>query len=124
MATTAKGHKRTSRKHRWSKKVTERSDALDLEDNVFKKDDPYEIAASLKKSAKRSRRKKTNAFRSAMSMLNFYINRAGKNLSQKRREKLEQAKDELRTLFGKEQDQQQKNKKRTSRKKKKKSAKA
>lgn len=124
MATTAKGHKRTGRKHRWSKKVTEHSDALDLEDNVFKKDDPHEIAASLKKSAKRSRRKKTNAFRSAMSMLNFYINRAGKNLSQKRQEKLEQAKDELRALFGKDQDQKQKKKKRNSRKRKKKSAKA
>lgn len=84
---------------RWSQKVTEGSDALDLERGVFAQDDPRRIARSLKRSADASRRRKADPFRSAMSMLTFYINRAGKNLPEERREVLEQAKDELRALF-------------------------
>jgi hypothetical protein len=86
---------------RWSQRVTEKSDALDLEKNVFALDDPAEIASSLKHSAEQSRRRKSTPFRSAMSMLTFYINRAGKELNPKQRRILEQAKDELRVQFGK-----------------------
>jgi uncharacterized protein DUF3175 len=86
---------------RWSQDVTEHSDALDLEKGVFALKDPKEIAASLKRSAEASRRRKADPFRSAMSMLVFYINRAGKNLSEADRERLERAKDELRKAFGK-----------------------
>lgn len=86
---------------RWSRQVTETSDALDLEKGVFSLDAPNEIAASLKRSADRSRRRKSNPFRSAMSMLNFYINRAGSNLSKDRRRRLDAAKEELRRLYGK-----------------------
>jgi len=85
---------------RWSARVTKESDALDLGRGVFSWDDPKRIAASLKRSAQRSRRRKAEPFRSAMSMLNFYINRAGKNLSAKRRKTLQRAKDELRKQFG------------------------
>jgi hypothetical protein len=85
---------------RWSQRVTETSTALDLESRVFSKDDPRAIALSLKRSALGSKRRKTDPYRSAMSMLTFYINRAGKQLSKKRRATLEAAKDELRTLFG------------------------
>lgn len=91
----------TSSSRRWSRGVTEKSDALDLESGVFKLDDPREIAASLKRSAESNNRRKTDPYRSAMSMLTFYINRAGKNLSDEQRQRLEQAKDELRKLFGK-----------------------
>ncbi len=77
------------------------SNALDLERGVFAQDDPKSIARSLKRSAEESKRRKAEPFRSAMSMLNFYINRAGKNLPKQRREKLEAAKDELRALYGK-----------------------
>jgi hypothetical protein len=87
---------------RWSQKVTKESDALDLEKGVFTLDDPREIAASLKRSAEKSKRRKSSPFRSAMSMLTFYINRAGDDLSEERRETLEAAKDELRKLYGKE----------------------
>jgi hypothetical protein len=87
---------------RWSQRVTEHSDALDLEGGVFSKDDPRAIARSLKRSAERSHRRKANPFRSAMSMLTFYINRAGKTLSGKERARLEAAKNELRELFGRE----------------------
>ncbi len=87
--------------HRWSQRVTEKSDALDLEKSVFKLDDPARIASSLKHSAEHSRRRKSTPFRSAMSMLTFYINRAGKELDPKQRKILEQAKDELRMQFGK-----------------------
>ena len=87
---------------RWSKRVTEKSNALDLENKVFMKDDPRAIARSLKRSAERSRRRKSNPYRSSMSMLNFYINRAGKNLPKTRRAKLEKAKKELRDLYGKQ----------------------
>jgi uncharacterized protein DUF3175 len=87
---------------RWSQRVTRESNALDLESGVFAKDDPREIAKSLKRSAERSTRRKAEPFRSAMSMLVFYINRAGKGLARSRRAKLEAAKDELRKLYGKE----------------------
>jgi hypothetical protein len=84
---------------RWSQHVTETSNALDLQGGVFTLDDPKEIARSLKRSAERSRRRKTDPFRSAMSMLTFYVNRAGKGLPKERLKVLEQAKDELRELF-------------------------
>jgi len=80
--------------------VTKTSNALDLEAGVFSRSDPRSIARSLKRSADRSRRKKTDSFRSAMSMISFYINRAGKNLSKQRRQRLEMAKDKLRELYG------------------------
>lgn len=91
----------TARPKRWSQRVTETSNALDLEPGVFSLDDPRSIARSLKRSAERSRRRKAGSFQSAMSMLNFYINRAGKNLPKTRRAKLEASKDELRKLYGK-----------------------
>jgi len=84
---------------RWSQRVTERSDALDLDAGVFTRTDPRSIARSLKRSAERSRRRKADPFRSAMSMLTFYINRAGKSLSAAQRRRLEAAKDELRALY-------------------------
>ncbi len=86
---------------RWSADVTTRSNALDLEDKVFTRE-PRQIALSLKRSAERSRRRRAEPFRSAMSMLTFYINRAGRNLGAVRRRKLEAAKDELRRLFRRE----------------------
>ncbi|CCJ08820.1 DUF3175 domain-containing protein [Methylocystis sp. SC2] len=84
----------------WSGEVTRHSNALDLEAGVFTWDDPAKIARSLKRSAEMSERRKADPFRSAMSMLTFYINRAGKDLPQARRQALEQAKDELRKAFG------------------------
>jgi uncharacterized protein DUF3175 len=87
-------------KKRWSQRVTERSDALDLDPGVFTRSDPRSIARSLKRSAERSKRRKADPYRSAMSMLTFYVNRAGKSLSKTRRARLEAAKDELRRLFG------------------------
>jgi hypothetical protein len=81
--------------------VTRTSNALDLEPGVFSLDDPRAIARSLKRSAEQSTRRKSAPFRSAMSMLNFYINRAGQNLPDERRAILEQAKAELRALYGK-----------------------
>jgi RNA polymerase-interacting CarD/CdnL/TRCF family regulator len=88
-----------SERSRWSAKVTKHSDALDLERSVFKSEDPRKIALSLKRSADHSKRRKGTPYQSAMSMLNFYINRAGKNLPQKQKRLLEQAKDELRDVF-------------------------
>jgi hypothetical protein len=85
---------------RWSKTVTETSDALTLDKGVFLKS-PRAIALSLKRSAERSRRRKSTPFRSAMSMLTFYVNRGGKNLSAAQKKKLNQAKDELRELYSK-----------------------
>ncbi len=85
---------------RWSGRVTRTSNALDLEQGVFNQADPRKIARSLKRSADRSRRRESEPFRSAMSMLTFYINRGGKNLPQKQRRNLEKAKDELRDLYG------------------------
>jgi len=87
---------------RWSQDVTEHSAALDLEKGLFTFEDPKKIAASLKRSAEASKRRKTDPYRSAMSMLVFYMNRAGKNLSEEDRARLEKAKDELRKAFGKE----------------------
>jgi len=86
-------------KRRWSKRVTESSDALDLDHGVFARRDPGSIARSLKRSADRSRRRKADPYRSAMSMLTFYINRAGKSLSATQKRRLEAAKDELRRLY-------------------------
>jgi len=91
----------TNKEKRWSHRITQESNALDLEQGVFSKDDPRSIARSLKRSADRSRRRKVDPFRSAMSMLTFYINRAGKALPKSRRKRLEAAKDELRALYGK-----------------------
>jgi hypothetical protein len=93
---------RRSTSRRWSGRVTRESDALDLEQGVFTLRSPSEIAASLKRSAQASKRRKADPFRSAMSMLVFYINRAGKNLSDEDRARLEKAKGELRKAFGKE----------------------
>jgi hypothetical protein len=84
---------------RWSQHVTETSNALDLRKGVFELDDPAEIARSLKRSAEHSHRRKSDPYRSAMSMLTFYINRAGGILSKRRRGILENAKDELRVLY-------------------------
>ncbi len=88
-------------KNRWSQPVTETSDALSLEPDVFKRDDPAAIARSLKESAEASNRRKYGPFRSAMSMLTFYVNRAGKNLPARRKRILDKAKNELRRLYGK-----------------------
>ncbi|BAU46768.1 hypothetical protein SVA_0186 [Sulfurifustis variabilis] len=94
---TKQGRKGSPR--RWSRDVMARSNALDLEPGIFKKG-ARAVAASLKRSAERSRRRKSPPYRSAMSMLTFYINRAGGGLSASRRRTLEQAKDELRKLYG------------------------
>lgn len=85
---------------RWSRRVMETSDALDLEPNIFRRGTARQIALSLKRSAEHSQRRKSAPYRSAMSMLNFYINRGGRNLSPSRRRVLERAKDELRDVFG------------------------
>jgi hypothetical protein len=85
---------------KWSRAVTERSNALDLDEGVFTWNDPRRIARSLARSAERSRRRKTEPYRSAMSMLTFYINRAGRNLPARRRRVLMRAKDELRKIYG------------------------
>jgi Protein of unknown function (DUF3175) len=87
-------------KRRWSQRVTKESDALDLQRGVFSLKDPKRIAASLKRSAERSKRRKAEPYRSALSMLTFYINRAGRKLPASRRRTLQQAKDELRKQFG------------------------
>jgi len=86
---------------KWSQQVTEHSDALDLQRDVFTWKDPKRIAASLKRSAEHSRRRRSTPFRSAMSMLTFYINRAGHGLDAQQKRVLEQAKQELRVAFGK-----------------------
>ncbi len=91
-----------STSRRWSQKVTETSDALDLEEGVFAKDDPKQIARSLERSAERSERRKAEPYRSAMSMLSFYINRAGRNLSARRLRVLNEAKSELRRIYHRE----------------------
>src|SRR6059058_2036971 len=98
MAATHSTHstKHSTKPKRWSAKVMATSDALDLEKEVFKRPDPKAIARSLKRSAERSERRKAEPFRSAMSMLTFYINRAGHALPKKQRAVLEKAKDELR----------------------------
>jgi hypothetical protein len=98
---TGKAQRRSARTpKKWSQRVTDTSDAMDLEADVFKRT-PRAIATSLKRSAERSHRRKSPPYRSAMSMLTFYINRGGRNLSPTQRTKLEKAKIELRRLFGK-----------------------
>lgn len=95
--TTTRKSTRSPRK--WSAKVTQTSDAMDVEKDAFKSESPQHIAASVKHSAERSHRRKSSPFRSAMSMLTFYKNRAGKNLSPRRRGILDAAKNRLRRLF-------------------------
>jgi hypothetical protein len=90
----------TAGKKRWSQDVTEKSNALDLDKGVFTLKNPKRIAASLKRSAERSKRRKSGAFRSAMSMLIFYVNRGGKDLPKTQKAVLERAKHELRAQFG------------------------
>ncbi len=87
--------------NKWSGSVTKRSNALDLEKGVFKHTDPKKLAVSLKRSAEQSHRRKGTPYQSAMSMLNFYINRAGKHLAQSQKQRLSRAKDELRALYDK-----------------------
>src|ERR1700759_2760702 len=99
-ASNTSARKRTTR--RWSARVTRESDALDLKGGVFKQTSPKKIASSLKRSAERSSRRKSGAYRSALSMLTFYINRAGKNLPKTQRTRLERAKVELKKEFGRE----------------------
>ncbi|HEY0684531.1 MAG TPA: DUF3175 domain-containing protein [Steroidobacter sp.] len=91
----------TARKKRWSQRVTETSDALTLEKGVFTRGSARSIAASLKRSAERSHKRRSSPYRSAMSMLTFYENRAGKTLPASSKRKLDAAKDELRKLYGK-----------------------
>jgi hypothetical protein len=93
---------RKSLSKRWSQRVTQQSDALDLKHGVFKLTSAKKIAASLKRSAERSSRRKAGAYRSALSMLTFYINRAGKNLPKAQRDRLQRAKTELKHQFGRE----------------------
>ncbi len=100
MAMPGKPRRPPDGQQRWSQQVSERSNALDLEPGVFTRADPRAIAESLKASAECSRRRKATPFASAMAMLNFYINRAGRQLSAEQRARLEQAKDELRELYG------------------------
>jgi Protein of unknown function (DUF3175) len=97
---TAKKRARQAGGHKWSARVTQRSDALDLQPAIFSSDSPRRIARSLKRSAERSTRRKGTPYQSAMSMLNFYINRGGRNLPQRRKSILERAKPELRKAFG------------------------
>ena len=92
--------RKAARSGRWSARVTKHSNALDLEKSVFKSSDPHRIALSLKRSAERSKRRKGTPYQSAMSMLNFYINRAGRGLPQRKLRVLERAKGELRKAFG------------------------
>jgi hypothetical protein len=94
--------KKTAPKKKWSSRVMRESNALDLKQGVFKSRSPRKIAASLKRSAEHSRRRKSSPYRSAMSMLTFYINRAGRDLPAGRKRVLEKAKDELRDLFDKD----------------------
>jgi Protein of unknown function (DUF3175) len=89
-----------SKTRRWSAEVTKRSDALDIEANIFQGKDPHRIALLLKRSAEWSKRRKGTPYQSAMSMLTFYINRGGKNLPQRQKRILERAKHELRKAFG------------------------
>lgn len=102
--TASKNASRKTPVKKWSGKVTETSDAMDLRENIFKSSDPKKIARSLKTSSEKSHRKKGTPFQSAMSMLNFYINRGGKNLSASKKKVLEKTKNELRDLFGREEE--------------------
>jgi len=98
---TARSHRTKHTGRKWSAQVTRNSNALDLKKGVFAGSDPKKIAASLKRSAEHSRRRKSSPYQSAMSMLTFYINRAGKDLPARRKRVLERAKDNLRALFHK-----------------------
>jgi len=102
MVTKKRKTKSESKPKRWTQRVMDTSNALDLEPGVFTLDDPRQIAESLKRSAEQSNRRKSSPYRSAMSMLTFHINRAGKKLPKEQREHLEAAKDELRALYGRE----------------------
>lgn len=102
MATTKSSRAPGKRRRRWSREVTRRSDALDLQRGVFLQTDPRRVALSLKRSAEASTRRKGTPYQSAMSMLTFYLNRAGKNVSVKQRRVLGRAKAELRELFGRD----------------------
>jgi len=99
---TKKAKKAKKAKKKWSAKVMRESDALDLEKGVFTSNDPKKIARSLKRSAEHSHRRKSGPYRSAMSMLTFYINRGGADLPARKKRVLEKAKDELRALFDKD----------------------
>jgi hypothetical protein len=100
MGKTRKKSSKTRQGSRWSAQVTKQSNALDLRPKVFRSTNPHQVALSLKRSAEKSKRRKGTPYQSAMSMLNFYINRAGKNLPKKQKRVLEKAKDELRDVFG------------------------
>ena len=100
MSKTRKKRPKRRGSPRWSARVTKQSNALDLQRKVFKLTNPRQIALSLRRSAQRSKRRKGTPYQSAMSMLNFYINRAGKSLPKKQKRVLERAKNELRDLFG------------------------
>src|SRR3984957_16033981 len=100
--TSSSSKKPPTKSKRWSQRVTKESDALDLKRGLFTLTDPKKIAASLNRSAERSSRRKTGAYRSALSMLTFYINRAGKTLPKTQRDRLQRAKDELKHQFGRE----------------------
>ena len=103
MSGHARGHGHADHQgEKWSQEVTEHSDALDLEEGIFESENPKEIALSLKRSAEHSHRRKSEPYRSAMSMLTFYINRAGHNLPDRRKRVLEDAKAELRKAFGRQ----------------------
>jgi hypothetical protein len=98
----SKTPKKSSKTRRWSAEVTKHSNALDLKRDIFKGKNPRDIALSLKRSAELSKRRKGTPYQSAMSMLNFYINRAGKNLPQRQKQILERTKDKLREVFGRQ----------------------
>jgi Protein of unknown function (DUF3175) len=102
MAKRSTAEARKANPHRWSARVMKTSNALDLEPGVFTRRSPRAIAASLKKSALASQRRKAEPYQSAMSMLNFHINRSGRGLAPERRRILERAKVELRRLFGRQ----------------------
>src|SRR5436305_2433232 len=95
----SKSANKPSKARRWSSPVTKQSNALDLRPKIFRSSNTRQVALSLKRSAERSKRRKGTPYQSAMSMLNFYINRAGKNLPKKQKRVLEKAKDELRDVF-------------------------
>ncbi len=127
MATKAKSAKRRARRaprRKWSARVTRTSDALTLEQGVFTRKDPRVIARSLKRSADASKRRKGTSFQSAMSMLTFYINRAGDGLSATERRRLDRAKDELRAIYGRDKKASQKRKATTRSRKKRRTSRA
>ena len=101
-AASKKKPAKKSAKKKWSKKVTQSSNAMDLEKDVFKQKNPKEIAESVKHSAEKSKRKKEGPFQSAMSVINFYENRAGKNLEGGQKKVLDKSKEELRKLYRRE----------------------